>query len=68
MTKVNVQNIPAKRILEIVKELKLENIKFTFSYAPGTWDIENGHVPNHTIFSFSKEKDATYFILKWKLI
>lgn len=67
MTEVKVVNVSANRIMEIVREMKYEKIDFTFSYTPSKWDTSIGHTPNFTIFKFSKDKEATYFILKWKL-
>lgn len=68
MTSVKLTKIPASRIMEIARELKNEGIEFTFSYTPSKWDIDTGEIPNFTIFNFTREKDATYFILKWKII
>jgi len=68
MTNVKVIDVSANRIMEIVRELRKENINFTFSYTPGNYDYEYGQIPNHTIFTFAEAKDATYFILKWNLL
>lgn len=67
MTEVKMVDIPANRIMEIVREMKSENMDFTFSYTPSKWDIDSGHIPNFTVFKFPKDKEATYFILKWKI-
>lgn len=67
MTDVRITDIPPGYILEIVREMKNEKLEFTFSYHPSSWTENYIKIPNFTIFSFAREKDATYFILKWKI-
>jgi len=67
MTDIRIENISPGYILDIVREMKTENLDFTFSYHPSSWTENYIKIPNFTIFSFPREKDATYFILKWKL-
>lgn len=67
MTKIRVENVPPGYILDIVKEMRKEKIEFTFSYHPSKWTENYIQIPNYTIFNFAKEKDATYFVLKWKI-
>jgi len=67
MTNIRVENIPPGYILEMVRDMKAENLDFTFSYHPSTWTENFIKIPNFTIFSFPNARDATYFILKWKV-
>lgn len=70
MIEVKLQHEKPMNILAIVAELKdsglVLNTDFSFAFYPSCYNTETHEfVPKQTIFSFSEDKIATWFTLKY---
>lgn len=70
MIEVVIKDRSSSDILEIVAELKKRglklNIDFDFEYSPGKYDYDKlEHISRQAKFKFYKEKEATYFALRY---
>lgn len=69
MTEVEIQNLSANQVLEIVSELRSfhyqQGIDFDFAYQPGQWNNMVGEIPKSTKFKFYNNAVAIWFSLKY---
>ena len=59
----------AGKTMDIVRDLRAQGLvqgtDFDFAFHQSKWDEMIGEIPKHTIFTFYKDKNATWFILKY---
>jgi len=71
MIEVVIKHTDAGRIMEIVRELRAQGldvgVDFDFNYRPAVYNSDGWEAvsPKQTVFTFYREKWATWFVLRY---